>query len=246
MASFHHLSTKMAHDQVPIRHGSARCLNRHSNLLLAACALFAFSGPFISAQTVEQAARGIQDHLDRMKSLKAQFRQIYEANSIRQEESGTLWLKMPARMRWEYEEPESKIFLADGKTTYFYVPSANQVSIRKLSPDDLQYTAFGFLLGQSDLQRDFELSEFSPKEGSATRLRALHLSPRRPMENISSMDLEFDPETMSVSALTIHEFTGGTNRFEFSQIEENPRLPKGIFRFKRPKGVEIVKIEEPE
>ena len=196
------------------------------------------------AQSREQTISSLQEYLQNLRSWKAEFRQTFNSGGIRQEESGTLWLKKPGRMRWEYHEPENKVFVADGKKTYFFVPADNQVSIREFTEEDLKYTAFGFLIGGGNLSEDFDVSEVAGNPESLS-LRVLELAPRRPFENVASMALEFDPTSNQISSLTVREYTGGISRFEFTQIEENPRLSNQFFRFKISKGVEVIRIEEP-
>lgn len=197
------------------------------------------------AQNAEDLARLVQLHYHRLTSVKANFRQVYEANSIRQEENGAVWLRKPGQMRWEYFQPENKLFLADGKNTYFHIPSANQVTVRRLNSEDLHFTPFGFLVGYGDLLRDFEISTADMKPGGPASERALRLLPRQPMENVSAMILEIDIPTFQIRALTIHEYTGGTSRFEFSSLVENAPLESRLFSFRMPKGAEVVRLDEP-
>lgn len=213
--------------------------------VLVASLFPAHSGASGQATSAEELARQVQAHYQRLASLKANFRQIYEANSIRQEENGSVWLRKPGQMRWEYFQPESKLFLADGKNTYFHVPSANQVTVRRLTSDDLHFTPFGFLVGFGDLLRDFQISYDPPGPAATGSERALRLLPRRPMENVSSMALEIDAPTMQIRVLTIHEYTGGTSRFEFSSLVENAPLEPRLFSFRMPKGAEVVRLDEP-
>lgn len=241
---FHDSIARIARKDL-LRGCRGRLLRRGQALVILGVLFGLIPGAGLRAQSLEQAARALQTHYNRLGTLKAEFRQVYEANSVRQEESGTLWLQRPGRMRWEYRHPESKLFVADGKETYFYVSSSNQVSVRRLTNEDLHFTPFGFLIGQGDLVRDFELSEQSVRADASPGLRALQLTPRRPLENVASMALEFDASSNTIRALTIHEYSGGTSRIEFSRMEENLRLPAQLFRFKIPKGVEVVRLEEP-
>jgi outer membrane lipoprotein carrier protein len=199
----------------------------------------------LQAQSPDELARQVQAHYGQLASLKADFMQIYEANSIRQVESGLLYLKKPGLMRWDYREPESKLFVADGKNIYFHVPSARQVSVRRIGGEDLHFTPFGFLVGQGDLARDFEISNMDAQPANSAGIHALRLLPRRPFENVSSMILELDARTLRIQALVLYEYTGGISRFEFTNMTENPRLNSSLFSFRIPKGVEIIRLDEP-
>src|SRR5215470_224881 len=72
---------------------------------------------------------GVERTFAQMKDFSADFIQIFEdALNRKQQESGHLYLMRPRMMRWEYKNPDDKLFVSDGKTVYFYVPADRQVS----------------------------------------------------------------------------------------------------------------------
>src|SRR5215471_14463878 len=84
---------------------------------------------------VKAVARAVDERYNDLKSLKAAFVEIYQSPGISRTESGTLWLKKPGRMRWEYVAPRQKLFLTDSENAYFYVPGERQArrsSLRKI------------------------------------------------------------------------------------------------------------------
>ena len=81
-------------------------------------------------------------------------------------EWGTLWLKKPGKMRWEYRSPRDKLFLSDGKDAWFYVPGERQVrrtAVKKL--DDLR-SPLAFLLGKTKLEKELQALSFGPRCGA--------------------------------------------------------------------------------
>ena len=57
----------------------------------------------IAAQTdVHEIADRVDAHYNGMRSLQADFTETYQGAGITRAESGTLWLKRPGCMRWEY------------------------------------------------------------------------------------------------------------------------------------------------
>src|SRR5688500_858685 len=72
----------------------------------------------------EELARRVEARHRTVRDLTARFVQTYRSGLVGREivESGTLSLKRPGRMRWEYREPERKTFVSDGRKYYFYVP----------------------------------------------------------------------------------------------------------------------------
>src|SRR5277367_2272052 len=77
-----------------------------------------------SHANVQEVIRTVEARYHSSHTLKAIFLERYnEGRLTARAESGTAYFSRPGRMRWEYESPEQKLFLTDGKTTWFYVPA---------------------------------------------------------------------------------------------------------------------------
>src|SRR5438445_3638791 len=114
----------------------------------------------VHAQAANDAVRKIASAVDArynsLQSFKADFVEIYNGNGISRKESGTLSLKRPGKMRWDYREPNQKLFLSDGKTAIFYVPGerqARKTSVKNL--DDFR-SPLRYLLGKTKLEKEFD------------------------------------------------------------------------------------------
>src|SRR5262245_41374669 len=59
-----------------------------------------------------------------VKDFTAAFTQTFRSGALGRAivEKGTLKVKRPSRLRFDYEQPEKKMFLGDGLHYYFYVP----------------------------------------------------------------------------------------------------------------------------
>src|SRR6266446_5807881 len=84
---------------------------------------------------VHALARAVDEHYNRLRTLQAEFTELYRGSGIERTESGTLWLKKPGKMRWEYRSPREKLFVSDGKNVWFYVPDDRQA--RKTPAKDI-------------------------------------------------------------------------------------------------------------
>jgi outer membrane lipoprotein carrier protein len=78
------------------------------------------------APSIDQVSDDLDRHYNDLRSLQAGFTETYRGAGITRAESGTLWLRRPGKMRWEYTMPREKLFVSDGKTAYFYVPGERQ------------------------------------------------------------------------------------------------------------------------
>src|SRR5205809_6647707 len=103
---------------------------------------------------VHALARAVDEHYNRLRTLQAEFTEIYRGSGIERTESGTLWLKKPGKMRWEYRSPREKLFLSDSKDAWFYLPcdrQARKSEAKKL--EDLR-SPLAFLLGKTRLEKE--------------------------------------------------------------------------------------------
>src|ERR1700758_4648337 len=111
---------------------------------------------------LESTAKAVDEHYNRLRSLQAEFTEIYSGAGIERTESGTLWLKQPGKMRWEYRSPRDKLFLSDGRDAWFYLPSDKQVRktpVKKL--EDLR-SPLGLRLGKTRLEKELHAFGFAP------------------------------------------------------------------------------------
>jgi len=194
-------------------------------------------------QDTKTLAHAVDQHYNALKSLKCSFTEIYQAPGISRTESGTLWLKKPGRMRWEYREPREKLFLADSHTAYFYVPGekqARKTPIKNL--DDLR-SPVRYLLGKTKLEKEFNAlstaPDVAPLHAGDTVLRGV---PKGMEDRISEVVLEISP-ARQILRILIREVDGTTTDFQFSQIEENLPMQDSLFRFTPPPGVETIQAE---
>jgi outer membrane lipoprotein carrier protein len=200
-----------------------------------ATAITAFALPNVHA-----VAQAVDEHYNHMRSLEADFIEIYQGSGTERVESGTLWLKKPGKMRWEYRSPEEKLFVGDGKNAWLYLPAAKQVrksSMRNL--DDLR-SPLAFLLGKSKLEKELQALSFAPdvqpwKPGDAM-LRGV---PKGLEDRVSQVLLEITPDHQ-IARIMIHGLDDSITEYRFSDQKENLEVADGKFRFSAPAGSEVV------
>ena len=109
-----------------------------------------------STPDIHAIAQAVDNHYNHLRTLQAEFSESYRGAGIERSESGSLWLKKPGKMRWEYRSPKEKLFLSNGKDAWFYVPGERQVrrtSVKKL--DDLR-SPLALLLGKTRLEKELD------------------------------------------------------------------------------------------
>jgi outer membrane lipoprotein carrier protein len=177
-------------------------------------------------------------------AIRGNFEQTYRAPGIEQVESGVFSLKKPGLMRWEYKQPEEKLFIADGKASYLYIPQDRQVTVQPFSIADMHNTPLEFFLGSGDFSKGFIPSwdsEFKPK---SERTAMIRLTPRKNNPEYSFIALELDRENCEIRGILIREPGGNTSRFAFTALATDVQINSKDFQFKKPKGVEEVRYDE--
>jgi outer membrane lipoprotein carrier protein len=97
--------------------------------------------------------RALEDHYRNVKTLKAIFLERYSDGPQNiQLESGTVYFSRPGRMRWEYESPETKLFLVDGKMVWFYVPTDHTATRAPIKQSEDWRTPLALLTGKVKLR----------------------------------------------------------------------------------------------
>ncbi len=104
--------------------------------------------------TAKEAEHAFEARYRHAATLKAIFYQRYsDGKGAGEAESGTVYFSRPGRMRWEYESPEKKLFIVDGKNVWFYIPDDHTASRAKLKESSDWRTPLALLAGKPDLGR---------------------------------------------------------------------------------------------
>lgn len=212
---------------------------RHS--IPAALAIL-FCGLHLRGQGVGvgATAHAVDEHYNHLKTFRAAFTEIYQGDGISRTESGTLWLKKPSRMRWEYHVPREKLFLIDSQTAYFYVTGDRQAKKTPVkSLDDIR-SPLRYLLGKTKLEKELEglslAPDLTPLQPGDLVMRGV---PKIMKDRVSEVVLEVSA-THQIHRIVIHGVDSTITDFRFSQIEENVPVQDSLFRFTPPSGVDTI------
>ncbi len=183
----------------------------------------------------------MENRYNRLKTIRLRFEQIYrQSRQVIRRESGMLFLLKPGKMRWEYEEPEPKLFLADGRNLTLYVPSENRATQMAMKEADDLRTPFAFLLGRLKFGEEFETiepsSDFQPLEPGNAVVRAI---PKRFPERVAWIVFEVTPR-LEIRRLIFEEPGQIQTEFRFSGEEANPDLALSLFYFNPVPGTELL------
>jgi outer membrane lipoprotein carrier protein len=223
-----------------------------------------FSAPADQDKTqIQQIVHTIEARYHSSNTLKAVFLERYnEGHPSDRAESGTVYFSRPGRMRWEYEVPDKKLFLTDGKTAWFYVPADHTVTRAAMKESTDWRTPLALLTGKAELGRyckHIELVTTTPDTPGDVTLRCVPVGASAPggktdapddgarkalsldqSDKIQDVLLEVDPKTGWLERVTIQQPGGIEMEYRFGKWEGNPALPGAMFHFTAPAGVAIV------
>jgi outer membrane lipoprotein carrier protein len=194
---------------------------------------------------VNTLAAAVDAHYNHLRSLEAEFTEIYRGSGMERTESGTLWLKKPGKMRWEYRSPREKLFVSDGRDAWFYVPADRQA--RKTAAKKLEdaRSPLAFLLGKTKLEKELQGLSLAPDVAPVTAGNVvLRGVPQGLADRVSEILLEITPDH-KIARIVIEEVDGAATEYRFAEIKEDVAIGDGRFEFKPPAGTETAEGLEP-
>jgi outer membrane lipoprotein carrier protein len=221
--------------------------------------LFLAVSPACGADLKEVIA-SLEQGYDALTDVQADFTQRTVIASIKREElgRGELFIKKTAgsssMFRFDYSKPRQQI-ISDGKTAWYYLPDNKQVMVSDIAAlfAGGNGIALNYLTGMGHLSKDFSISfagDGRDKKGNYV----LDLVPRKPSQAIAKLQLtvlaslveQFQESGKSqpvfpVVSSVVEDNLGNRTFIELSRVKVNQGIANSRFRFKIPKGVEVIK-----
>lgn len=190
---------------------------------------------------LDQLVSKLQSKYVSLEGLKASFTQSYQSKRFSDKitEKGVVYFRKGGLMRWEYQEPEKKIFVCDGTHYFYYVVEDKQVIKADADRKDQRSPAL-FLAGRGDFVKDFRAEWADQRPGS----HLIKLIPVQPQADFKYMIADVDPVGGLILRLLVVDAYENRTEYTFQQIQENPNLPDGFFAFQPPKGTEVLYQQE--
>ncbi len=192
---------------------------------------FVFFACAAHADSIERFKTFLRD----TQSARAAFeQQVYgRGGKLVQESKGAFVFQRPGRFRWSYAEPVDQLIVGDGERVWIYDRDLNQVTVRRLSKA-LGSTPAALLAGAADVDKAFALSEAGTRDG----LEWLDAKPKEAEAGFDRIRMGFSATGLEAMELT--DNFGQTTRLRFSNLQRNPKVDPGEFRFEPPKGADVL------
>jgi outer membrane lipoprotein carrier protein len=217
-----------------------------SLVLLPWIALFCSPIPAAASEilSLEQLTAKTQEVYDKTTDLKARFVQEVTIKSMRKtdREEGTVWIKNPKMMLWEYDKPKEKRLVINARTAWLYVAEDRMVYVQNAEDVFRSRMAVKFLSGIGKLSDDFQLrfSKDGPTDEEGNYL--LTLTAKEKGTGIDRLHLTIGDKSFLILQCRFNDAYGNTTILRFSDIRTNTGVSDKFFTFKPPAGVEEVKM----
>ena len=180
----------------------------------------------------------MEDRYNHAQTLQIAFSEAYSSQGkTRKPETGTLFLRKPGRMRWQYTAPAGKLFLSDGKFVYLVVPDSPRVQKMKTKESEDMRVPLAFLLGRLHFEKDFKSFQSRP-EGEDLWISADPKSANLPYTKV---EFQVTPQNQ-IRRVRVTGQDMSILDFRFDQEKLNPPLDAKLFQFELPAGSTIEEI----
>ncbi len=217
--------------------------HKNSTILFILFLLWPMSGSAFAMDS-KAIVDAIQKQYDATDTFQAQFiqRSYLKILGQSQKAEGSVSIKKPGKMKWEYKAPDRQILVSNKQGLWLYLPDEKQVTKMKSQSIYSSNTPALFLAGRGKLSESFKIGEVTEKDG----IYIAELIPRDKLQNLSKMVLLADKKNFQIVGSRVYDNLGNKTEMLFSDIETNPNLNEKLFQFKVPKGVELIDLSSME
>jgi outer membrane lipoprotein carrier protein len=194
---------------------------------------------------IDELVASLQQRYSAVRDLTADFEHRVSGGvlSTTDLERGTVHIKRPGRWRFDYREPEPKLFVSDGTTVYAHFPLDLQVVVTAVPADAGASNPAAFLSGRGNLVRDFTASWGDPQEATPDTW-VVRLTPLDDAD-YETLELSVDRGTLDIRRLATTDFLGAVSTYRFSNLRTNRDLSDTLFAFEIPPNTEVLTDEVP-
>ena len=189
----------------------------------------------------QQQLRGVLSRIERrynsLATLVLRFEHTWSyASRPRRHEEGTLYLRRPLKMSWEYTNPPGKLLVGDGEVLHMYNPRTNQVRRLNVRETGDLRTPLAFLLGRLRFRKLFRNLRIEYKDEEAVLVG----EGRSGSEAYRRVEFTYDPGDFRLLQLRVVGQDESINSFRFEGERINVPLDPGRFRFEPPPTAEVI------
>jgi outer membrane lipoprotein-sorting protein len=200
---------------------------------------------------VQEIARNFREKYAGVKNFSANFEQTTIVAGRKRTAMGKLSFQKPNLLRQEYSEPSNpenmtQLIVADGKMLWSYTPMINQITKQELVQDESRMELLpGFGQSLENVEKNYSLSLVADELAEKGGIHVVELTPRNPDPNNMFDALQVwirDKDSVPVQFKYKDQKNEMTFVLSFKDVKINEKLDKSTFKFKPPKGVQVITV----
>lgn len=151
---------------------------------------------------------------------------------------GTLVVKKPAKLRWDYTAPERQVLICDGDEVTLYVASQQQMIVSNAAQYLQEDLTYAFFIGKGNISSDFMIEPVAAEFAQPDHY-GLRLTPKKPHGQVHHLLLWVDT-LYQITHIRIVDHLDSVTDIRLAQIQLNNAISDTTFLFVPPKGTEII------
>ncbi|MCW5734546.1 MAG: outer-membrane lipoprotein carrier protein LolA [Enhydrobacter sp.] len=199
------------------------------NFLAAAATVLAFAFAAVGGAHAQAGVAEVETYFNSIRTLQARFVQSTPTGAVVQ---GTLYLRRPGRMRFEYDAPSQLKIVADGSQVTMWDP-AN----RDFGQWPIGWTAASFLV-KEPLQLSGDLTVESVQRQDGLLVLTL-VQTRKPQEGKVIVRLSENP--MQLRGWSILDNRGNRVNVTLTDVKVGTQLADSLFKYDGPDAGQILR-----
>lgn len=193
------------------------------------------SGATVRAATPSEDLTSL---LSSFQGMRAEFKQVAIGGKSKSKEitTGDMALQRPGKFRWDVKQPNPQLLIADGHYLWIYDADLQQATRQSLDVNNANSPASLLSGSITSLQNRFIVTGLP----QSNMLNGFRLKPKSDNDMFDWIELYFSKDK-KLTKMLLKDNLGTLNTFYFNNVQINPSLSKNLFKFKAPKGVEVIK-----
>lgn len=196
--------------------------------------LFSFKTAYCADLTAER----IQKSYEGLKDIKGKFVQKSHIKDLKRTDTfnGTFMIKVPSKMRWQYQGDKSDEVIINDDEMIVYQKSEKQAFRSRFDRSAYGRSPIALLSGLGNILQEFEVALKSGK---------LVLKPRKDMNGIVSIEISPSEVEFPIGSLVITDRRSNRIEISLKDVVINSGIKDAVFDFSLPKGASIYDYSQP-
>lgn len=195
----------------------------------ASCILYPIS---CFAFSMDNEITKIQKFYENTKDIRGSFIQKSYIKDLKRTDTykGQFFIKS-SKMKLEYKGEKPQFVYINGDEIIIYQKNQKQVFKGRFDRATYGQTPIALLNGFADIKNDFDI---------ATKNNKLLLKPKKPMGNISTIEISTSDSEFPIESMTITDRLSNRIDIHLKDVKVNTGFKDSVFEFKPPEGVTVL------